>query len=414
LEWALFALLKRHETLRTSVAMLGNVPIQRVHGNIDGHFNVEYFNALNGDAAAGIIKNFVRPFELDRAPLFRSGLIHIENGSNPPKFIFMVDMHHIISDGSSLGILISDFSNFYNKGIDDLPPLTFQYKDFAEWQDRPDNLMPENMKRQEDYWLKQFQDGVPVLGLQTDFTYSETIDPEGYLFIFPLDEITCSNIGRITKEMNISTYMLLLSAYYVLLAKYTGKNDIVVGSKISGRTHADLENIIGIFVNMLALRNFPAKDKSFKEFLNEVKESSLRAYDNQDYSFADLVRKLRSSRQDGRNPLFETVFAMGNMDIGEIKIKNLEVIQQTPSNMPTQYDLHIEALEDGNKINMLFSYSVKLFKQTTIEKMACRFQDILHQVLENIDVKIQDITFTHDLLNVSSNIYTGDQEDFEF
>jgi non-ribosomal peptide synthetase component F len=208
--------------------------------------------------------------------------------------------------------------------------------------------------------------------------------------------------------------MLLLSAYYVLLAKYTGKNDIVVGSKISGRTHADLENIIGIFVNMLALRNFPAKDKSFKEFLNEVKESSLRAYDNQDYSFADLVRKLRSSRQDGRNPLFETVFAMGNMDIGEIKIKNLEVIQQTPSNMPTQYDLHIEALEDGNKINMLFSYSVKLFKQTTIEKMACRFQDILHQVLENIDVKIQDITFTHDLLNVSSNIYTGDQEDFEF
>jgi amino acid adenylation domain-containing protein len=403
LELAFQELIERHESLRTSFNVIENEPVQRVYQYHDVDFKIEYLKTNPGEIEQ-IVKDFVRPFNLDKAPLFRAGLIKIEEA----KHFLMVDMHHIISDGTSMGILVKDFTALYNG--EELPPPKCQYRDFSEWQNRL--IKSGKIKKQEKYWLDKFKDGVPDLKLPIDF-HPGVRSFEGDMITCHLDREICQGLQRTTKETNTSVYMVLLAAYYVLLSRYTGQKDIVVGSKITGRTHPHLRNTIGMFVNMLAIRNFPAEDKSFKDFLSEVKESALSAYENQDYPFSELVSKLCPRRKNVRNPLFETVFAMQNLDIEEIKLPHLKIIHQ-PLAKPTQFDLHVEGIEANGTIIMNLTYCKKLFKRSTIEKISTRFQDILKQVTEDIDIKLKNISFTHNLLKIPSNIFNDDQNDFAF
>ncbi len=215
--------------------------------------------------------------------------------------MLLFDMHHIIGDGTSMGILISDMAQFYQD--EELLPLRVQYKDFSVWQN---NLFESGrIKKQEEYWLDLFGNEIPKLNFPTDFPRPGVQNFAGNRYEFILDKEETKKLSKISFENNSTLYMNLLSALNILLLKYTGQTDIIIGTAIAGRHHSDLTNIIGMFVNTLAMRNFPKGNKSYTEFLKEVNNNSIAAFENQDVQFEDLVDKLNLERDPSRNPLFD-------------------------------------------------------------------------------------------------------------
>ena len=181
------------------------------------------------------------------------------------------------------------------------------------------------IKKQEEYWIDSFAGEIPVLNMPADYPRPLVQSFEGDSAYFEAGRELTEKLNNLTAETGTTLYMALLSAYNILLFKYTGQEDIIVGSPIAGRQHADLKNIIGMFVNTLAIRNYPEEEKTFREFLAEVKENALLAYENQDYQFEDLVEKLEIRRDISRNPLFDVMFTVQNMDFGAVTIKDLKI-----------------------------------------------------------------------------------------
>ncbi|HLP61915.1 MAG TPA: amino acid adenylation domain-containing protein, partial [Candidatus Deferrimicrobium sp.] len=288
LERAIMKLIERHESLRTSFEVIDSTPAQRIHGNVE--FKIEYHES------SYVIDHFIRPFDLTKAPLLRVGLIKIE----AERHILAVDMHHIISDGMSARIIARDFSALYSG--DELPEMKLQYKDYAEWLNS--EKMKESIRKQEEYWLGLFAGAIPVLNLPVDFARPLIQDFEGNTIGFRVGQGEKA-LKMIALEEGATFFMALLSIFTILLAKLGGREDIIVGIDIGGRRHADIQDLIGMFVNALALRNFPAPGKTFREFLREVKAHTLAAFDNQDYPFEELVAKVSPSRDTGRNPIFD-------------------------------------------------------------------------------------------------------------
>ncbi|MCK4258180.1 MAG: amino acid adenylation domain-containing protein [Halanaerobiales bacterium] len=379
------ALINRHEALRTSFNLNDGKPVQIIKKEIEfaiDYFDQDHLEALGGDIAK-IVEEFIRPFDLTVAPLMRVGLLDL--GSE--KYLFLFDMHHIISDGVSMGIFISDFIDLYQGKT--LKSVDIQYKDFSIWQN--ELFASEKIKMQEEFWLDKFTGEIPILNLPTDYPRPLVMDFAGDGVLCTLNEELTSAIKGLMQNTNTTLYMVLLAIYNVLLAKYTGQDDIIVGLPSSGRNHADVEQIMGMFVNTLAMRNFPKKDKTFSEFLYEVKENALKAYDNQDYQFEMLVEKLDLQRDASRNPLFDTMLALQNTRMPEILIPGLKFVPYERKKKTTNFDLLLDAAEKDDKINLSMEYRVKLFKRETIERLAQHFERIVTEVTQNLEIKIGDI-----------------------
>ena len=206
--------------------------------------------------------------------------------------------------------------------------------------------------------------------------------------------------------------MVLSAVYNVFLFKYTGNKDIIVGTPVAGRNHADLDNIIGVFLNMLPMRNFPGGHKTFSQFLEEVKENALEAFENQDYPFDELVNKLGIPREAARNPLFDTEFTTDKQDAPQSENPDLEMGPGLDEIKFAKYELHFLAIEKGNVISIVVRYSTELFKRSTIEKIKHYYIEILQQVVENIHIKLQDIKVSHRRLTVKSSLQQDQNADF--
>ncbi len=428
LEISIKQLIQRHESLKTSFELVKNEPVQRVHDEIK--FGIEYYETGKRQKAKGnkeelmpesLIKNFIRPYDLSRKPILRVGIIKIED----KKHILMVDTHHVVSDGVSQGILIKDFISIY--ASKELPPLEIQYKDYSEWQNHQYVKEAETMKKQEEFWLKQFSGEIPVLNLPVDYIASDTkngIQKGGSEQIsFMMEEELTAQAHRLAGETGTTLYMVLLSVYYVLLSKYTGREDIVVGSPITGRNHPGLESIIGMFVNMLSLRLQPRGKETFQAFLEEVKKTTLNAFANQEFQFDELVIKLGLQGSTGQNPLFETVFNMLNIDwdIGEDDLNVVyddgHMLKISPYQLDRnllQFNLLLVAAEVDNQIRITFIFPAASFKRETIKKMSQHYIDILRQVVMNIDIQLTDIKLSHDLSRLTANPQRSDPDDFDF
>ncbi|MCP5103355.1 MAG: amino acid adenylation domain-containing protein, partial [bacterium] len=362
-------LIRRHESLRTSFHMIDNQPVQRIHDDVEIKIEVP-----------GLISDFVRFFDLSAAPLLRVGLI---KEAGEPRML-LVDMHHIISDGISHEVLRTDFISLYNG--EELPPLRIQYKDFAEWQ--AGEIQKENIRRQALYWLEHFAGELPVLNLPIDYSRPPVQSFEGSSIDFRVPTEAAGALKEMVSAQGATMYMLLLAGFNVLLAKLSGREDIVVGTPVSDRRHTDLEKIIGMFVNTLAMRNFPTGEKTFREFLSEVKERTLAAFENGEYPLEELVDRVSMNRDAARNPLFDVVFALNTSesDIGE------ETVGETPEILETaKFDLTVTALETPKELFFSFQYCTKLFKKETIERFAAYFKKMLSQLPENIEGKISEI-----------------------
>ncbi len=380
LEQTFNKLIQRHEALRTSFEVIDGEPVQVVHKEVD--LEIEY-TEVGKEKVSEIVAGFVKAFDLSKAPLLRVALTKI----NDKEHILMIDMHHIISDGTSMGILTKEFIGIYDGK--ELPKLRIQYKDFAAWQN--EMFKSGEIKKQEEYWLKAFEGEVPVLNLPADHQRPSIQSFEGESIDIELNYELTGKLKQIAKETGSTMYMVLLSAYNVLLSKYSGQEDIIIGSPISGRPHADLQNIMGMFVNTLAMRNYPESSKTFKEFLAEVKVNSLQAFENQDYQFEELIDKLSITRDLSRNPLFDVMFSMDNVDNKEISIAGLEFKPYGLENKIAKFDLTVSAVEANNNIALNFEYCTKLFCKNTIERMAEHYINILEAITTNLKISIRDI-----------------------
>ncbi|MCU0288756.1 MAG: amino acid adenylation domain-containing protein, partial [Acidobacteria bacterium] len=373
-------LINRHESLRTSFHMINEEPVQRIHDKVE--FAIEYLITNKNEHTQTLLKNFIRPFDLAKAPLLRLALLK----ENEDRYILMIDMHHIISDGTSMNIAVKDFMALYQE--ENLPKLRVQYKDFSEWQNN--EKQKESIQKQERFWLKELAGEIPVLELPIDHVRPAIQSFEGSRIPFEIDKNTTEDLKKLTVETNVTLYMLLLSVYSVFLSKITNQEDIIIGSPIAGRRHADLEKIIGMFVNTLALRNFPSGEKTFWEFLYEVKEKILNAFENQDYQYEDLVTQVVINRDASRNPLFDTMFALQNIDISEINIPGLNLSPYQHENKVSKFDLSLSGMERKDKLFFIFEYSTKLFKKETIERFIVYFKNVINGVIIDKNRKISD------------------------
>lgn len=379
-------LIQRHESLRTSFHVMEGNPVQVIHDRVQ--FDIPY-SQLDGPAALAAksgmrsVLQDTAPFDLSKPPLMRVELLKAGDMLHYLKF----DMHHIISDGSSSAIFIREFMDLY--AGKQLPPLRIQYKDYSQWQNRERGQ--ERIKKQEEYWLNTFEGNVPVLNLPADFSRPTAQSFEGKRVFFQLSAQETKGLNRLAREQGTTLYTVLLSFYYVLLHKLCQQEDIVIGAPTAGRTHDDLQNIIGMFLNTLALRNRPQPGKSFISFLNEVHTRVLEAFDNQDYQFDDLVDKLGVKRDAGRNPLFDVMFILQNLEIPEIKIPGLTAKPPAHDTATTKFDLSLYAVETGDTIDLNFNYSSKLFEQSTVEAFINAFKNIVSDVLTNPHADISHI-----------------------
>ncbi|WP_439644313.1 condensation domain-containing protein, partial [Acetivibrio straminisolvens] len=384
-------LIRRHETLRTSFEIVDGDPVQKIHKNVE--FSVKVVDGISYGLLeeSGNIKDlidrlsgsFVKPFDLTKAPLMRVEIVRLSD----QRHILLLDMHHIISDGTSMGILVKEFVSLYRG--EKLKDLRVQYKDYAGWKK---NMNAKNtLLEQEEYWLQRFDGDIPVLELPLDFPRPALRSFEGDRIWLQIDSGLKQKLKDLGAKRGASLYMVLLAAYNILLSKYSGQEDIVVGSPTAGRNHPDTENMVGMFVNTLPLRNFPEGSKTFLGFLDEVRKDTLRAYQNQDYQFEQLVEKLGVKRDMSRNPLFDTMFVLQNMEIPEIEIDKARFTRLDVRNKAAKFDITLEAEEEKDGIRFSLEYNTRLFKRETMERLAGHFSKILKEISENPNKEISKI-----------------------
>lgn len=396
LENAFQALCQRHESLRTSFHEKNAQAVQIIHSEVP--FSIQ---RVNGDREpALILKDFLQPFDLRQAPLMRIGLGAI----SADRHLLLFDMHHIISDGVSLGVLIAELVQLYHG--ENLGPLNIQYKDYVLWQQ--EFFESGAMQQQEQFWLQQFADGVPQLHLQTDKPRPATQSFEGDKLLFSIQREMVQQVQATAADTGTTPFMVLLTAFNILLHKYTGQDDIVIGSPIAGRSHSDLDKVIGMFVNTLVLRTRPAKEKTFLQLLREVKELALNAYENQDYPFALLVDKLSLKKDPSRNPLFDVVFVLQNLEMPEMQLDDVTIAACPVHTGTAQFDLVMEVNERKGDWPVKLEYSTVLFENETILLMKERFLALLQDLLDHPEKTINDLSFRIAAETVSEN------EDLEF
>jgi len=397
IEETLLNLIRRHEALRTSFEVIGNEPVQIIHPPHEVHFSIEHFSLTGLDSkkereenVKKILRDFIRPFDLSTKPLLRVGMITSNN--EPNHRLLVIDIHHIITDAISQNILTWEFSALY--AGDELTPLKLQYKDFALWQNLKNAR--EAIKSQEKYWLNMFRDGIPQLNIPTDFPRPPLLQFDANQVSFTLDTKETAELKQIALDEDVTIFMLLLSIYYVLLSKLSNQDDILVGTVTSGRNHPDLKSILGFFVNYIVLRNFPYREKLFIDFLGEVKERTLEAFENSDYPFEDLVDTVVVKKELNRHPICDIGFTFENVspglsDVNSKQKTDLKLIPQFSENQKTKQDIILQGTEVNGKIFLIFKYCTRLFKEETIKYFIDGFKKIVSHVVEEKNKKLKDI-----------------------
>ena len=381
LEAAFNTLINRHESLRTYFEVIDGNVVQKIVDNIN--FKLPVIENKKFDEIDNLFKVFVKPFDLSVAPLLRANLISFGNN----KYALLVDMHHIISDGTSLNILTSELCKIYNEEA--LPLLNITYKDFAAFENERFTLG--TFTEAENYWIHKFSGEIPVLNLPTKAPRPAVQSFDGKKLYFSINQETMDNIEKTANLLSVTPYMIMLACYYILLYKYTSGEDIIVGTPVVGRDVSDTYNLIGMFVNTLALREQIDSKLSFKEFIFKLKENLLNSYKYQTYPFDELVNKLGIKKDTSRNPLFDTMFIYQNNGFKDLNFNKIKSKYYIPDTGISKFDLSLEVVPNNKGANLSFEYATKLFDEEFIKQMSVHYLNILNAVLENEAIKTADI-----------------------
>lgn len=405
LENCINILIKKHEILRTRFLTINSNVVQEIIPEL--HFNLSKFSAKYEDIDL-IFKKFISSFDLSKAPLFKAQYIEFTNG----KSMLLLDFHHIICDGKSISLFMEDLCNLYNS--DDITSdyisnsNILSYKDYAVWEN--ENLKNGKFNDAKQYWLNKFNDEIPTLDMPLSYERPSIMSYTGAKYSKTLDKNLSHKIYEIALKLKTTPYMLFLSAYYILLYKYTHQEDIVIGTPTESRVNSNLSSILGMFVNTLALRNKINSSLSFEDFVNNITKNCLEDFDHQMYPFSELTSNLNSLRNSSRNPLFNTMFVYQNSGYTKVFLDGINTSYYTPDTNISKFDISLEITPNDNNFDLSFEYSTELFSKTYISRLCNHFLKILNTITNNIDVKISDIHMLSDgetdtLLNKFNNTY---------
>ncbi|WP_051181214.1 amino acid adenylation domain-containing protein [Thermithiobacillus tepidarius DSM 3134] len=384
LESALRHLVQRHESLRTTFAAPVGQPVQVIAPALDLPLPVTDLGQLPADAREAEARRLARaeaetPFDLERGPLLRCALLRLGTDEH----ILMLTMHHIISDGWSTGVFYRELAACYDAFAQSreptLPELPLQYADFTLWQQ--DWLRGPELERQLAYWREQLGGKLPVLQLPSDRPRPAVQSHRGAEYRFRLSAQLTQSLKSLGQQEGATLFMVLLAAFNVLLFRYTGAEDLIVGSPIANRSRVELEGLIGFFVNTLALRTRLDGGLSFRQLLARVKESTLGAYAHQDLPFEKLVEVLQPERSLSHNPLFQVMFVLQSAPMQPLALHGLSTESLEVDSGTAKFDLLLSMTDRPEGLSGSLGYSSDLFDEATIVRLVSHFETLLEGIV---------------------------------
>ncbi|HEX8276243.1 MAG TPA: amino acid adenylation domain-containing protein [Longimicrobiaceae bacterium] len=394
LERALGEVVRRHESLRTIFAERGGAPVQVVAPFAGFALPVEDLSSA-GDAEheaevrRRAAEDAARPFDLAAGPLFRAGLLRLADDEH----VLLLCMHHVVSDGWSLGVLFRELSELYaafaGGAESPLAELPVQPADFAAWQ--REQLRGEALERQLAYWRERLADAPALLELPTDRPRPAAQSDRGAREPVRLPGALVERLHAVARAEGATLYMTLLAAWQVLLSKYAGTDDVVVGSPIAGRTRGETEGLIGFFVNTLVLRVDLSGDPSFRDVLRRVREATLGAYEHQDVPFERLVEELQPERSLSHSPLFQVLFALQNTGDEAARLGAVEMEGLETGDAAAKFDLSLVLGEEDGGVSGTASYRAELWEPATVRRMLGHFRAVLEALAADPDRRLSAV-----------------------
>ena len=388
-------IVRRHEALRTTFREIDGEPFQIIAPFLVIPIQVEDLSGLTkedreGDVARLAVEEAQVPFDLTRGPLLRIRLLKLGDLDH----VLLFTMHHIISDGWSIGVLTKELSLLYEafseKKPSPLSDLPIQYADFARWQ--RDRLQGEQLEKLLSYWTRQLTGAPAVLDLPSDRSRPREQSSRGAKQSLRLSEQLSAALTDLSQTSGATLFMILLAAFKTLLYRYTGVEDVVIGIPISGRNQTETRELIGLFVNTLALRTRLSGKLTFRELLERVRETSLGAYDHADLPFETLTERLRPQRSLSHTPLFQVMFVFQNAPNESLSLPNISL---TPLGLDTGaalYDLTLTAIHAEGKLKISLEYNLDLFDHSTSRRMLENLQRLLEGITANPDQRLSKLS----------------------
>ncbi len=376
--------IRRHEVLRTRFDTVAGQAVQVIEAAAPVELVVEELSELEVAEREARVREWAAqeaatPFDLSRGPLLRVKLLRLAEQEH----VVLLTMHHIVSDGWSVGVLIKEVGTLYAAYVageeSPLAELPIQYADFALWQRA--YLQGEVLDQQLDYWRRQLAEAPRLLDIPSDHPRPAVRSFRGAVARFELDQELSARLRALSQRESVTLFMLLLAAFKVLLLKYSGQTDIVIGADVANRNRAETENLIGFFVNMLVLRTELSGDPPFRELLQRVREVCLAAYAHQDLPFEKLVEELQPERSLSYAPLFQVVFALQNAPTKDLQLQELTLSAVATESGTAKFDLVFGLLEADGRLVGNMEYNTDLFEAETINRLLGHFQTLLAAVV---------------------------------
>lgn len=402
LEQSLNYIGRRHAALRTTFKTIDGQPIQVVGAEVKIKLSFVNLHSVSVEERDGFIQQLATaeaqcPFDLTTDALMRVTVLQFESD----EAILLLTLHHIVADGWSLGVLIRELASCYTALLEnqspELPSLPIQYTDFACWQR---HHLQGSLKQQLQYWQKQLQD-LPVLQFPCDRPRPAVQTYRGAIYPIQFSLALSQSLATLAQQSGSSLFILLLAAFQTLLYRYTGQEDIVVGSPIANRHRSELEGLIGFFVNSLVMRADLSGNPTFREMLERTRSVALEAYEHQDLPFEKLVEALEPERDLSRNPLFQVAFALQNAPMQSLELPGLTLNPLPLESDSTRFDLEVHLWEPTHGLRSLWqseiglggfiSYSTDLFDRDRISRLAEHFQTVVTGIVANPDTRLLDL-----------------------
>jgi Condensation domain len=395
LEQTLTEIARRHEVLRTTFATVAGRPVQVVAPAAGVQLPVAHWPA-RADKEAGVAR-FIRqeterPLDSTNGPLWRAGLLRLDEDEH----VLLVTMHHIISDGWSLGVLVKELAALYAayaQGEESpLAELSIQFADYALWQ--REWLQGEALAAQLAYWRRQLEDAPAILELPTDKPRPALQNFQGTTQSFVLPPAVSEGLKALSRREGVTLFMTLLAGFQVLLERYTGQEEFVVGTGIANRTQLETEHLVGCFVNFLALRADLSRNPSVRELLRRVRETTLGAYAHQDIPFEKLLEALQPERRPGYPPLFQVALFLQNVPHTTLELPGLKLTPIRVAGTVAKFDLMLVLDEGAQGLKGIIEYRTDLFEAATIARMLSHFQALLRDMVEHPEKDAHSLVMT--------------------
>lgn len=394
LKQSLNEVLNRHEVWRTNFKHVNGEPVQEIVTQLTINLPIINLDHLSGKDWQPNIKQIAaeeakKPFNLASSPLVRATLLRLSEEEH----VFLLTMHHIITDGWSCGVFLQELSTLYAAFSTNqpapLPELPIQYGDFAVWQRA--RLQGEFLATQLNYWKQQLKGELPVLQLPTDRPRPAVTTFTGAKQYFALSKALTDALRKLSQREDATLFMSLLAAFNILLYRYTDQEDILIGSPIANRNRTELEGMLGLFVNTLVLRNNLSGNPNFRELLHRVREVTLDAYAHQDLPFEMLVEELQPERDLSRNPLYEVMFVLQNSPMSVQSVSDLTLRTLEFDSGTAQLDIFLSLSESQEGLTGCLEYNTDIFDSVTITRFINNFQTLLENIVANPEQRINKL-----------------------